>query len=251
MRDIGNIGLPSEAINTNNIITIDNLPEYQIPEYDTMDEKELNRLFDHVELVVRSSMEYRKFIQYLKDYMDMNKCSFYKNVNNIDTTKVKIHIHHEPFTLGDIVRIIYNKREKMHEDLEEEMIAKEVMYIHYCLCVGLIPLAETVHELVHNKYLFVPTTKVLGKYKEFAYAYEEYIDPTIKDKLNRIEEASIEPNYDYETLLDRNFIYLDITGAYSLPTYTEVQIMMKNRINTLMDKSEQRLIIPGYFEDRH
>ena len=83
----------------------------------------------------------------------MNKCSFYENVSNIDSNDIKIEIHHEPISLYDICIIVYNKRNFFHENLSE--LLKEVMLLHYKLLIGLIPLAETVHELVHNKYLFI------------------------------------------------------------------------------------------------
>jgi hypothetical protein len=99
--------------------------------------------------------------------------------------------------------------------------------------VGLIPLSTTVHELVGNNYVFVPTTHVFGKYKEFVERYDEFIDPELKAILARIEEATLA--YD-ETrahdLLQRHYIYLNI-GDQQLPTYESIIQMMKDRIDDI------------------
>ena len=94
--------------------------------------------------------------------MDMNQCSFLQ-VSNNDAYKIKIEIHHYPFTLYDIVCIVYKKRVANYESLDVEMIAKEVTMLHYKLLVGLIPLSVTVHQLVHEGKLFIPVQNVLGR----------------------------------------------------------------------------------------
>ena len=218
------------------IIKIDELPIYDRYDYDLADETSFRRYIDSIERDVRNSFEYRRMVGYLRDYMDMNKCSFYENVNNIDTTKIKIEIHHAPFTLADITYIVYNKRAAFRESLEEEMVAKEIMYLHYCLWVGLIPLAETVHELVHNKYIFVPSTKVLGNWKEFYNRYEPYMSPEQIENIKNIIDTSNEVERDeYKTLLSKKYIYVDTSGAYNLPKAEEIAAMLKSKITELMD----------------
>lgn len=223
------------------IIHINNLPEYNIPDFDLADENVFAKKYiPAIEKAVRGSFEYRQLIQYMREYLDMNRCSFYSNVNNIDSTKIRIEIHHEPFSLYDICLIVYNKRYHFRESLEVEMVAKEVMFLHYNLMVGLIPLAETVHELVHNQFLFVPTDKVLGKYKEFANRYEPWILPEQMEMLNRIEHMTeVYDEDEYKTILGRNYIYLDTTGAYDLPKLEDVASMVKGRINTILDSKNQ------------
>lgn len=232
MRDPNNIKQFEEEID-GNIIIINSLPSYNIEDYDLFDEKDFKKYLDDVEKAVRTSFEYKEFISYLREYMDMNKCSYYENVNNIDTFKIKIEIHHEPITLYDMCIVVYNKRVALHEDLDVEMVAKEVMYLHYLLYVGLIPLAETVHELVHNQYLFVPTTKVLGYYKNFVESYKEYFLPEQLETLEKIEEATEDLEYvnnSYKDLLKVNYIYIDASGAYNLPTAEDMVNIMKARL---------------------
>lgn len=212
-------------------IEITNIPQFDIADYNLTDDKEIFKYLTTVERVCRNSRCYKKLIDFLRNYVDMNKCSFYKNINNIDTSSIKIHIHHSPFTLFDISNIIYMKRMAMGESLSVPMVAKEVMYCHYNMWVGLIPLSETVHEMVHNGYLFIPTDAVYGKYKEFVEQYKDYLGP-IENTLERLEEATKAYDYNKETkILTMNAIYIDPTGAYELPDMNTIVELLKDKID--------------------
>lgn len=238
MRDPNNIVKNYEIDSPPLIIQMHDIPEYNLYDFDLNDEKSFKKYIQTLEKTVRSSFEYKSLINYLREYMDMNQCAFYQNVNNTDTTKVRIEIHHEPLSLYDICLIVYNKRVAFNEPLDEEYVAKEVMYLHYNLLVGLIPLAETVHQLVHAQYLFVPTTAVLGKYKEFVDRYNPYMLPEQIEVLEHIEEAT--QTYDDEsakTILSKNYIYIDMSGVYNFPKTEDITNMLKDRIKEIMDKS--------------
>ena len=247
--------------NPNNIVTIDNnITDYDYLKisslepvntnvYDLMDEKDIKKYFADIERRVRQSFEYRKYITYLRENFDMTKCSIYENVSNAETFGIKIHIHHEPITLFDIVVTVYNKRKFFHEDLSIFMVAKEVMYIHYCLMVGLIPLAETVHELVHNQYLFIPTTKVFGHYKEFIRQYNDFLPDGLEETLKEIEKAS--ENYEEQLqVLEKHYIYLDTGEIQKSPDLNKLEQDLRQRIYDIKNgiqssiSKEQKLICP-------
>ena len=211
MRGYSTIELP-DKIDT---IKLDNLPEFDIEDYNLSDPKEVNRYFKSIERICRNSRSYKKFIDFLREQVDMNKCSFYENVNNIDTYSIKIHIHHAPLTLYDIVTTVYAKRLCNQEPLSELMVAKEVMWVHYNMMVGLIPLSETVHELVHKGLLFIPLNTVFGLYKNFINLYGSYMDPNLK---STIEEAER---------------YIDPSGAYEFPNTSELVEALSTKINAI------------------
>ena len=220
------------------VIKMNEIPEYNLYDYDLNDDKSFKKYMFAIEKSVRNSFEYKLLIQYLRTYMDMNQCAFYKNVNNLDTTKIRIEIHHEPLSLYDICLIVYNKRVAFNELLDEELVAKEVMFLHYNLLVGLIPLAETVHQLVHAQYLFVPTTAVLGKYREFVNMYEPYMLPEQIEILSKIEEATaVYDNSDAEDILSRHYIYIDMSGEYNIPKYEDIANMIKEHIKEISDNT--------------
>ena len=86
------------------------IPVLEFEDYDLMDDKDREKYIKDLERCVRSSYEYRSMISYLREYMNMNSCSFIPAVTNESSRKVKIEIHHSPFTLRDICCIILNKR---------------------------------------------------------------------------------------------------------------------------------------------
>ena len=218
------------------VIQLHDIPVYNLYDYDLNDEKSFKQYIKDIESIVRTSFEYRALIKYLKEYVDMDKCAFYENLSNADNSKIRIEIHHEPLSLYDIAIIVYNKRVSFNEPLDEEMVAKEVMYLHYDLMVGLIPLAETVHQLVHAQYLFVPTTAVYGKYREFVSRYEPYMLPEQIEVLNHIEEATkVYTGEDAQTILSKQFIYIDASGTYNLPKMEDIVALLRGRIKELVD----------------
>lgn len=216
------------------VIDMHDVPAYEGYDYDLNDEKSFKKYLLSIEKCVRNSFEYKSMVQFLRDYVDMDRCAFYQNISNADSTKIHIEIHHEPLSLFDICLIIYNKRVAFHESLDEEWVAKEVMYYHYNLMVGLIPLAETVHELVHDNYLFVPTTAVYGKYREFVNMFEPYMTPEQLEMLDHIEEAT--KTYDWDNardILSKNFIYLNLSDEQK--SVEDVVGLVKDRIKDIVD----------------
>lgn len=238
--------------NRTDLIVINDAPYMDCEEYDLFNEKDFKKYIEDVEDSARKSMEYIEFIMYLRNYMDMNRCALFNNVSNIENTKIKIELHHHPYTLADITIIVYNKRLEYGESLERELVAKEVMYIHYFLYVGLVPLAQTVHELVHNQILFIPLNVVLGKYEEFSKQYERFIPEEIKNKINMYE--SLTKTYNSEMnrrILEVAPVYLKIDGGdigtYKLPKLQEVLNIMGERLAELEDRQPKGILVDPYY----
>lgn len=192
-------------------INIKEVPDFNISDFDFEDEKALYKYIRRVETVCRQSFEYKQFIYFLKNYGNMNKCSFMKFLDTQDIPKLRIEIHHEPITLFDIALTIFRKRQINGESLHEDMIAKEVMYQHYKLHVGLIPLTTTVHEMVHNQFLFIPTQAVMGAWDKFVEEYRQYMPIDTLSNLDSIIQHS--ENYDPEkemAILNAGFVRINV-----------------------------------------
>lgn len=219
----------------------ENIPPMDVEDYDLFDDKERERYIIDLERHVRSSYEYRAMVNYLREYMNMNSCAFIPSITNETSRKIRIEIHHSPFTLRDICVTIVNKRMKNNECLTIESVAYEVMFIHYSLMVGLIPLSETVHELVHNQYIYVPVDKVYGYYKNFVKSYYDYIDPELLDKLDELEKLTIAGTYNdtYKEILEKKYITVDMEGNNQIEKLHELQTILKERLNELQSESSQ------------
>lgn len=181
-------------------------------------DKDKVKYIKRVESVIRSSLEYKEYIDYLKKFIGLDSCIFFQNVTSNagkgGRSKVHIEIHHEPLTLFDITNTIYEKFKSTGEPINDLAIAEEVMQLHYENKVGLVPVSKTAHEMVHNSTkLFVPLTMVYGEYSKFLEEYEEWIDDTIYEKLQHKQELTEKITPDTFDAICREFTYLDVDGV--------------------------------------
>lgn len=211
--------------NTKNVISYDNTKKIQSIKLDGKDpiKKNINVMTDKdkvkaiksVERLVRSSLEYKAYIKYLKDYVDMTRCSFFNGVSNKDTNKrISIEIHHEPFTLFDITQIIMEKQMDETGEINYFSIAEEIMKVHYQGKVGLIPLSVTVHDLVHVGDIFIPLQCPRGDFIGFLEEYDQYICMDIKETLQT--KLKLSKQVQDLSLLETKYTYLEVDG-FKLP----------------------------------
>jgi hypothetical protein len=217
------------------------IPVMDIDEYDLLDDKDRERYITDLERHVRSSYEYKAMVQYLREYMNMNSCAFIPEVTNETSRKIRIELHHSPFTLRDICVTIVNKRSRNNEPLTIESVAYEVMFVHYSLMVGLIPLSETVHQLVHSQYIFVPTDKVYGYYKNFVKAYYDYMDPELLDRLDELEKLTKEGTYNdsYKEVLEKKYITVNMEGNNQFEQLHDLQKILKEKMSELRGDAKE------------
>lgn len=193
-------------------VHIDEPPKRFTPKYSTPRDQE--KYIKTVENVCRKSMEYKNYIQFLRQNMDMNQCTVLKNVISKSGKHYRIEIHHEPFTLFDIVQTVIQKRLDLGESISELAIADEVMGLHYEGKVGLIPLTVTMHELVHNGRIFIPLQYVYQDYSGFYQRYQRYIEdnPILKDKIEAKVNLSMKTEDIVSDALNVEFVCLDVDG---------------------------------------
>ena len=177
-------------------------------------DKERHKFIKRVEKIVRSSKEYRDYIQFLKEHVGLDKCVFFQNVTNGGENKksrISIEIHHEPFTLYEIVDTVLTKYQDEGLPINDLLIADEVLELHYNNQVGLVPLSKTMHEMIHNSTkVIVPLNMCYGQYSEFLEEYEPYISEEMYEKLERKmnETAALTPE-SFEAI-KTEFTYLDV-----------------------------------------
>lgn len=228
--------------NKNNQLNFGDIPEYDYITYDLEDDKQLKKYFKNIEMEIRSSFEYRQMIKYLKDYMGMDNCSFIQ-VSSRDNFNIRIEIHHYPFSLYDIVTIVYGKRIYYQEPIDVELVAKEVTMLHYKLLVGLIPLSKTVHQLAHAGKLFIPIENILGRYQLFIDFYKPFCSEEQLDTINRIEKYSQEQVSDLlntQRILEQNNISIHNSNPqYQLPDINNINNSMNTRIEDIKSNHYQ------------
>ena len=228
---------PIENIYTDggmSIMEIKELPYFDAEPYDFNDSKSFEHYISDLERIVRQSFEYRQLIGYLRNVEGMNECAMLNNVTNKAESKVRIEIHHSPFTLYDICVIVFRKRSALNEDLNINSVAEEVLFLHYIGWVGLIPLSATVHDMVHNAYLFIPTNKIRGNYRPFIESYYNYINPELLDNIDAAEQATKdELDRKRMEIFNNHRIYVNNNGSYALPEKDRIRGNIKNRIGEI------------------
>lgn len=185
-------------------------------------EVQRDKLTKTIETYIRTSLEYRDFIKYLKDYIDMNQCQFFHNISGTKKKGV-LEIHHEPYDLYTITSIVMKRQEKVFGYINELRVVEEVMRLHYMGLVGLVPLAITAHELVHDGKLIVPLNCVYGRFTEFTKEYfDDIVDvnPYIITMLNDKIELTKKLTIDDLSILKVRYIYTNIEGC-ELPSVIE------------------------------
>lgn len=215
------------------ILDFNEIPYMDKEQYDLNIDKEYKTYIADIERTARNSIEYRTLINYLKNTEGMDVCSVYENVTSRDNPKVRIEIHHYPFTLFDIATIVVAKRRALGESLKIWLVVDEIMWLHYMGYVGLYPLSVTPHEMNHNSYFFIPLDKVRGNWRAFENMYHTWISPEILDMLESAERLTKNPDPTHMNIFNQHSIYINVNGSYALPEMDVVKQRITERITEI------------------
>lgn len=207
-------------------INIDEKPERRSYEFNS--NRERIKFIKSTETLIRSSMEYKEYIKFLKENMDMNRCEILQNISNENGKKYRIEIHHEPFTLYDMVDIEIEHMKYDGERVNPFIIADRVMKAHYRGVVGLIPLSLTQHKLVHVGKIFIPLQKIYHDYHTYFDENEVWIPQNVKDKIGFKVEMSIRCGEFQSNSLEPEFVYLEVDGFEFPNVPEEWAVALKN-----------------------
>ena len=190
------------------------LPEYTVS---LLSDKDREKYVKRIEKIVRSSEEYKDYIKYLKDSMELDSCIFFNKIssskNKGNRGHVSVEIHHDPLTLFDIVSVVLSKFEDQGLPYNDLLIADEVMLLHYENEVGLVPVSKTAHEMLHNsEKLFVPLNMIYGEYSRFLTEYDKYIDEALYDKIEKKMILTKEMTAEKFDALTRELKVLEVEG---------------------------------------
>jgi len=150
--------------------------------------KDWTRFVNNVKQSIRSSIEYKLFVSTCKTDLGLNNCSFLGNVVGED--RVEIELHHSPLTLHETVEIVADSMLARGKGITTMRVAHEVMAAHFAGLVGVVPLSETVHELVHAGKVSVHVGQVYGRVGDFLRVYEAGVDEEHLSKVLMAVELS-------------------------------------------------------------
>lgn len=173
-------------------------------------DKERIMLIKKIERLVRRSFEYKEFIEYLKNFIDMNSCSFLKNIKR--QKGVMIEIHHHPLTLYDITETLLTYFERQQTKFDIYDVVDLILIVHFKGIVGLIPLSSTVHTMVHNGSIIIPKDKQFANYEEFINLYGNYMSSELHKKLNEYNMNASAISDDVSLKLKERCTFIELDG---------------------------------------
>ena len=194
--------------------------EYQLT---ISNEREKTKIVKRMERIIRGSTEYKDYIAFLRENVGMDACAFFNNINKDTSKSLRIEIHHVPFTLFDITKIIVNKYMEEGLPLNELLMAEEVMEVHYSNMVGLIPLSKTLHLMVHGENaekVVIPAYMIFGNYKKFIEEYGDYMNDEDFKKIERLIQRTKEIKESDYKFLEQHYDYIEVDG-FKIPERIE------------------------------
>lgn len=190
---------------------IEGVQDFSYNFFEFEDPKKTNRYVKKIESIIRQSLEYRRYIKYLKNEIELTSCNFFKGIDTEEINGVGIEFHHYPFTLYDITyTVLSDMTDYFTKPVNTFDVANEVMKLHYENIIGLIPLSKTVHQLAHSGEVFINMHDVFGNVNLFVNQYNKHIDDETKDKLYILNEMSKDENYGSgdNKILSKSFQYV-------------------------------------------
>lgn len=182
---------------------------YQIPYFKQEDFfanwESYNAFVKDVERLVRTNDRYRKYINYLKKEVKLDHCQVLSNLTDEDCP---IEMHHGPiFNLFDYCSIITEYFLYKKWKINTFRIADVVLDEHQKNHVQVVMLAETIHQEVHARNIFINYKHAFGDLNAFIKKYGVAFSPEHIEKLNRyIDQSLMKDSTDYGLLKLNTFL---------------------------------------------
>lgn len=142
-----------------------------------------------IERAVRQNDRYRKYINYLKKEVKLNRCQVLKNVTDEDAD---IEMHHGPiFTLFDVCSIVLEYFLLKKWKVTTLRVADAVLDEHQKNRVQVVMVSKTVHEEIHNGEIFINYHQAFGDLEAFNKKYAIAISNEYRDQINKYIDRSL------------------------------------------------------------
>lgn len=165
-----------------------NIPFYKDNDYFSSIDSYTN-FIKGCERLVRQNDRYKKYINYLKKEVKLNRCQVFKNIDDEDAS---IEMHHGPvFTLYDYCAIIVEYFLAKKWKITTMRIADQVLSEHQKNRIQVVMLSSTIHEEVHARNIFINMEQAYGNLPEFLDKYGWVMPLEYKEKLNSYIDRSL------------------------------------------------------------
>jgi hypothetical protein len=132
------------------------------------------------ELMLRKSLEYKLWRNYIIDVLQVNQCMITHEVIG----EVTVDIHHHIPSLHSFITALVNECLEKGEEFCSFDICQKAIILHFQNKVGYVALMNSMHDKFHNGHLDIPISFVKGDYMFFVNNYLKYLDDAEKDVIN-------------------------------------------------------------------
>jgi hypothetical protein len=135
-------------------------------------EGEYKKFVKNCEIMIRRSIEYKEWRNYIVDVLQINECM----ITHERMDEVTIEVHHHLPSLFTLVTALVNKHIEENIDFCTFDICQKAIELHFQNRVGYTTLLKSMHEKFHNGKLDIPINYVQGDYNYFIREYSQFLD---------------------------------------------------------------------------
>jgi len=144
-------------------------------------ETDYKKFIRNCEKIVRGSLEYSLWRNYIIDILGMNSCE----ITQEKMDEVTIEIHHHIPSLFMLMSALVNKKLDREEDFCTFDIAQEAIELHFMNKIGYVAILRDLHKKFHNGFLSIPIEFVKGDYQYFIREFSKFLDEDDLDTINQ------------------------------------------------------------------
>lgn len=135
-------------------------------------EAEYKKFVKNCEMMIRRSVEYKEWRNYIIDVLQLNECM----ITHEKMDEVTIEVHHHIPSLFTLVTALVNRRIEENQEFCTFDICQNAIEIHFQNRVGYVTLLKSMHEKFHNGKLDIPINLVKGDYNHFVREHSKFLD---------------------------------------------------------------------------
>jgi len=135
-------------------------------------EAEYKKFIKNCEAIIRRSIEYKEWRDYIVDVLQINECM----ITHERMDEVTIEVHHHVPGLYTLLTALVNKHIEENTQFCTFDICQEAIILHFQNRIGYVTLLKSMHEKFHNGKLDIPIEFVKGDYNYFVREFSKYLD---------------------------------------------------------------------------
>lgn len=135
-------------------------------------EADYKKFIRNCEMLVRRSIEYKLWRNYIIDVLQINECMITGERNS----EVSIDVHHHIPSLFILISALVNEKLDKGKDFCSFDLCKDIIELHFQNKIGYVTLLKSMHEKFHNGRLDIPAAFVKGDYRHFMNNYSKFLD---------------------------------------------------------------------------